>query len=100
MISNCYDLTDHFPHIDSEKLRYYSKENDKNHEDHVPIEAAQFDLQFIRTVRNHDKHHVSDGSIDRSEFVEFIVRLGKSAYPLMSPVASTTIIISLFLTPL
>jgi hypothetical protein len=99
MLSNCFNAIDHYPCIDSNKLHHYTDENDKKSDDSVPIREEQLDLQFIRCLRNHVIKNAANGSINRSEFVEFIVRLGKSAYPLMAPTTSLTIIISLFLTP-
>ena len=56
----------------------------------------QMELQYIRTCRNQE-HKSLKGNLDRSEYIEFMVRLAKSAYPTMAVSLSLCIILGLFL---
>jgi putative sterol carrier protein len=54
------------------------------------------DLQYIKTGRNKN-FKVKTGLLDRSEFIEYIVRLAKSAYPTIAVDLSLMIIMDLLL---
>ena len=54
------------------------------------------ELQYIRTCRNQEQKSLK-GILDRSEYIELMVRLTKSAYPTMAVGLSLIIIMGLFL---
>ena len=49
----------------------------------VRLSNEQLEIQFIRTVRNQEMNGIN-GQMNRSEFVEFIIRLAISAFPKMA----------------
>lgn len=56
-------------------------------------------MQFIRATRFQNVNGTR-GKLSRFEFIDYVIRLATSAYPLMDPEDGVNIIIGLYLRPM
>ena len=90
MDSECY------PKTTFENCVQYHLNNEMNPDLKLPIKLQQLEIQYIRTCRNQEQKSLK-GILNRSEFIEYIVRVAKSAYPTMDSALSIQIVISSYL---
>ena len=87
---------DTYPKITFETNTQYHRDIENNPELKLPVKIQQLEIQYIRTCRNQEQKSLK-GTLNRSEFIEYIVRVARSAYPTMDSSLSLQIVIHAYL---